>query len=65
MWIWINTRTFLRYQQEREAFFSELREIAAENAERNADLTEADVLALIEQARQEVWEEQQAKKQAD
>lgn len=58
-------QNFLRYQQEREAFFSELREIAAENAERNADLTEADVLALIEQARQEVWEEQQAKKQAD
>ncbi|MBK7896158.1 MAG: hypothetical protein WAS33_24905 [Candidatus Promineifilaceae bacterium] len=58
-------QNFLRYQQEREAFFSELKEIAAENAERNADLTEADVLALIEQARQEVWEEQQAKKQAD
>ena len=55
-------QNFLRYQQERKEFFSELREIAAENAERNADLTETEVLALIEQARQEVWEEQQSRK---
>lgn len=57
-------KSFLLYRAERAAFFHELNEIAAENAKHNADLSEEEILALIEQARQEVWEEQQAKKQA-
>lgn len=57
-------QSFLRYQAERREFFRGLKEIAAENAKRNADLTEEEVLALIEQARQEVWEEQQTAKKA-
>lgn len=55
-------QSFLHYQQERKEFFRELDAIATENAERNADLTEEEVLALIEQARTEVWKEQQAAK---
>jgi len=58
-------QSFLRYQAERKEFFRELKAIAAENAERNADLTEQEVLALIDQARQEIWDEQQAAKKAD
>ncbi len=53
---------FLRYQQEREEFFDWLNETAAINAEHNKDLSEAEILSIIEQARQEVWEEQQSKK---
>ena len=55
-------QSFLRYQAEREEFFRELDRIATENAKHNADLTEEEILALIEEARQEVWDEQQASK---
>lgn len=54
-------QNFLRYQQERTQFFDWLNETAATNAEHNNGLTEAEILAIIEQARQEVWEEQQSK----
>ncbi|MCA9920231.1 MAG: hypothetical protein KC445_19870 [Anaerolineales bacterium] len=57
-------QSFLLYRAQREEFFRELNEIAAENAKHNADLTEEEILALIEQARQEVWEEKQAAKKA-
>lgn len=53
---------FLRYQQERAEFFDWLKKTAAINAEHNKDLSEAEILAIIEKARQEVWEEQQGKK---
>jgi hypothetical protein len=47
-------RQFQQYRQERDAFFRELDQIAKANAAQNADLSEADILALIEQARQSV-----------
>jgi prevent-host-death family protein len=52
-------RHFLQFQLERAEFFRGLDQIATENAQRNTDLTEEEALALIEQARQEVWEEEQ------
>lgn len=55
-------QNFLRFQKEREEFFDWLIETAAINAEHNKDLSEEEILSLIEQARQEVWEEQQRKK---
>lgn len=45
-------RRFRQFQQERERFFDWLEETAQSNAERNVDLSEADLLALIEQARE-------------
>jgi hypothetical protein len=47
-----------QYEKRREDFFDWLDEAARINAEHNADLTEEEVLALIEQARTEVYEEQ-------
>ena len=43
-----------RYRQEREAFFEWLDETAARNADHNLRLSEEQVMAIIEQARQEV-----------
>jgi len=47
-------RQFQRFRQEREAFFEQLEGMAARNAERNAGLSDEEVLAIIEQAREEV-----------
>ncbi|MGB8648250.1 MAG: type II toxin-antitoxin system Phd/YefM family antitoxin [Anaerolineae bacterium] len=45
---------FQRFRKEREAFFAWLDDTAAKNAERNANLSEEQVLAIIERARQQV-----------
>jgi chromosome segregation and condensation protein ScpB len=45
---------FQRFKQEREAFFDWLEETAAQNENQNLDLSEAEVLAIIEQARADV-----------
>jgi len=45
-------RRFQLYQQERQAFFNRLEAAADANATRNVDLSETDLLALIERARQ-------------
>lgn len=45
---------FKRFREEREAFFQRLDQAAAANSERNAGLSDAEVLAIIEQARKEV-----------
>lgn len=55
-------QNFLRYQNDRAEFFDWLKKMAAENAEHNKDLSEAEILAIIDEARQEVWEEQQSQK---
>jgi len=47
-------RQFQRFRQEREAFFEQLEDMAARNAERNAGLSDEEVLAIIERAREEV-----------
>jgi PHD/YefM family antitoxin component YafN of YafNO toxin-antitoxin module len=47
-------RQYQRFRQEREAFFDWLEETAARNAERNVGLSDEDVLAIIEQAREDV-----------
>ena len=47
-------RQFQRFNEKREAFFDWLEENAERNAARNADLSEEDVLAIIEQAREDV-----------
>ena len=47
-------RLFRRFLEERDRFFDWLEGTAARNAERNAGLSEEEVLALIKQARQEV-----------
>jgi len=47
-------REFQRFRQEREAFFERLEALAAQNAARNAGLDDAEVLAIIEQAREQV-----------
>jgi prevent-host-death family protein len=47
-------RQFQRFREEREAFFERLEASATRNAERNAGLSDAEVLAIIEQARREV-----------
>jgi prevent-host-death family protein len=47
-------RQFQRFREEREAFFDWLEETAARNAERNVGLSDAEVLAIIERARDEV-----------
>ena len=51
-------RQFQRYQQERQAFFDWLEETAAANIEHTAGLNDEEVLAIIEQAREEVAAEQ-------
>jgi len=45
---------FRRFRQEREAFFDWLEDTAARNAGRNVGLSDEEVLAIVEQARQEV-----------
>ena len=47
-------RRFQRFREEREAFFEWLESTAARNAERNVGLNDEEVLAIIEQAREEV-----------
>jgi prevent-host-death family protein len=47
-------RQFRRFQEEREAFFEWLEDTAARNAQRNVGLSDEEVLALIERAREEV-----------
>ena len=47
-------REFQRYRQERQAFFEWLDAAATRNAEHNAGLSDEEVLAIIEQAREEV-----------
>lgn len=44
-------RQFQRFKEEREAFFDWLDDVAAQNAAQNIDLTEEEVLAIIERAR--------------
>lgn len=46
-------RRFQQYQQAREAFFEWLEATATQNAEHNRGLSDDEVLAIIEQARQE------------
>jgi PHD/YefM family antitoxin component YafN of YafNO toxin-antitoxin module len=48
---------FVRFKQEREAFFERLEATATRNAERNLGLSDEEVLAIIEQARDEVTSE--------
>ncbi len=45
---------YQRFRQDREAFFEWLESAAAQNARRNRNLSEKEVLAIIEQAREEV-----------
>ncbi len=45
---------YQRFNQKREAFFDWLEDSAERNAARNVDLSEEDVLAIIEQAREDV-----------
>ena len=47
-------RRIQRFRREREAFFEWLEATAACNAESNVGLSEEEVLAIIEQAREEV-----------
>jgi PHD/YefM family antitoxin component YafN of YafNO toxin-antitoxin module len=47
-------RQFRQYMAEREAFFQQLEETAGRNAARNRDLTDAEITAIIEGARDEV-----------
>jgi hypothetical protein len=49
-------RQFQRFQREREAFFEWLEATAARNAEHNVNLSDEEVLTIIEQARREVSE---------
>ncbi|MEJ2207900.1 MAG: type II toxin-antitoxin system Phd/YefM family antitoxin [Anaerolineae bacterium] len=50
-------RQFQRFKEEREAFFDWLDDVAVQNAEQNIDLSDDQVLAIIEQARSEVTAE--------
>jgi len=47
-------RLFQRFREEREAFFEWLEATAARNAQRNVALSDEEVLAIIERAREEV-----------
>jgi len=47
-------RQYQRFRQEREAFFDWLEGTAARNAKRNVGLSGEEVLAIIEQAREDV-----------
>lgn len=51
-------RQFQRFRQEREAFFDWLDATAAQSAAQNLELSDGEVLAIIEQARSEVAAEQ-------
>jgi PHD/YefM family antitoxin component YafN of YafNO toxin-antitoxin module len=46
-------RQFQQYQQEREAFFDWLEDTASQNAAQNLELSDEEVLAIIEGARAE------------
>jgi PHD/YefM family antitoxin component YafN of YafNO toxin-antitoxin module len=46
-------RQFQQFRQEREAFFRWLDNMAGQNAAQNIDLSEDEVLSIIEQARNE------------
>jgi PHD/YefM family antitoxin component YafN of YafNO toxin-antitoxin module len=46
-------RQFQQFRQEREAFFDWLDGVASQNAAQNVDLSDDEVLAIIEQARTE------------
>jgi prevent-host-death family protein len=46
-------RQFQHFREEREAFFDWLEGAAARNAERNVGLSDAEMLAIIERAREE------------
>jgi PHD/YefM family antitoxin component YafN of YafNO toxin-antitoxin module len=50
-------RQFQRFRQEREAFFDWLDATAAQSAAQNLDLSDDEVLAIIEQARSDVASE--------
>jgi len=47
-------RQFQRFRREREQFFDWLEATVARNAEQNVGLSDEEVLAIIEQAREEV-----------
>lgn len=47
-------KAFQAHLARREAFFNWLTEVAAINAQHNAHLSEEEILAIIEQAREEV-----------
>ena len=47
-------RQFQRFREEREAFFEWLEAAAARNAEHNVGLSDEEVLAIIERAREQV-----------
>ena len=47
-------RQYQRFNEKREAFFDWLEESSVRNASRNVGLNEEDVLAIIEQAREDV-----------
>lgn len=49
-------RQFLNYRRDREAFFDWLDQAATANAEHNRDLSEKEILAIIEEAREEVYQ---------
>lgn len=49
-------RQFQNYRRERDAFFDWMDQTARVNAERNRDLSEEEILAIIEQAREEVYQ---------
>jgi PHD/YefM family antitoxin component YafN of YafNO toxin-antitoxin module len=51
-------RQFQQFQQERQAFFNWMEETAVANAEHNANLNDEEILAIIEQAREDVATEQ-------
>jgi PHD/YefM family antitoxin component YafN of YafNO toxin-antitoxin module len=50
-------RQFQQFREEREAFFNWLDDTAAQNAAQNLGLDDAEVLAIIEQARAEIADE--------
>jgi prevent-host-death family protein len=52
-------RQFQRFRQEREQFFDWLDNVASQNAALNLDLSDEEVLAIIEQARTEAAQRQE------
>ena len=52
-------QSYLRYKEARAARFARLRQAARENAA-GAELTGEEALALVDEVRQEVFEEQRA-----
>lgn len=51
-------RQFQQFQQQRQAFFDWMAATAVANAEQNANLSDEEILAIIEQAREDVAAEQ-------